>query len=180
MEISRFQLAISRPPGSLVVAIIGLMAGQLYRSEIANFNAYRLPPSVVTFSRRFLLPLVGSLRAPRRSTRAFPEDSRSANVQLAGLLALGNDEVVTTSRRASPATQANTARSGNTDGNVDVGDGAINTRSSVMREWVDELTGRADRANAGIRVPTESEINQLTSMFPTVEREVVVGALQRR
>jgi hypothetical protein len=49
-----------------------------------------------------------------------------------------------------------------------------------MREWVDELTGRMDRANPGIRIPNESEISQLTSMFPTVEREVVVGALQRR
>jgi hypothetical protein len=49
-----------------------------------------------------------------------------------------------------------------------------------MREWVDELTGRVDRANAGLRVPTDTEITQLTSMFPTLEREVVVGALQRR
>lgn len=171
------QLAIIRLPGSLVVAIIGIVVGQVYRSDIANFNTYRLSPSIVTFSRRFLLPLIGSLRGPRRSTRAFPEESHSANTQLAGLAALGNDEVVTTSRRTA---QANIARSRNTDGNVDVGDGSSSTRSSVMREWVDELTGRTDRANSGIRIPTESEISQLTNMFPTVEREVVVGALQRR
>ena len=53
-------------------------------------------------------------------------------------------------------------------------------RSSVMREWVDELTGRVDRANAGLRVPTDTEITHITSMFPSMEREVVVGALQRR
>ncbi|KXN89473.1 DSC E3 ubiquitin ligase complex subunit 2 [Leucoagaricus sp. SymC.cos] len=171
-----FQLTISRPPGSFVVAIIGIITGQLYRSEIANFYAYRLPPPVISFSRHFLLPLIGSLRPPRRSTRAFPEDSRSVNTQLVGLAPLGNDEVVTTSGRT---TQASTPRPRNTDnGNVGVGDSTTTSRSSVMREWVDELTGRTDRANAGIRVPTEAEISQLTSMFPTVDREVVVGALQ--
>lgn len=49
-----------------------------------------------------------------------------------------------------------------------------------MREWVDELTGRAERASAGIRVPPEAEITQLLSMFPDLDRDVVVGALQRR
>jgi len=48
-----------------------------------------------------------------------------------------------------------------------------------MREWVNELTGRVDRANAGLRVPTDTEITHITSMFPSLEREVVVGALQR-
>lgn len=51
---------------------------------------------------------------------------------------------------------------------------------SVMREWVDELTGRTERAAAGLRVPNEAEITQLTSMFPDLRREDVVGALQRR
>lgn len=49
-----------------------------------------------------------------------------------------------------------------------------------MRELVDEFTGRTERANAGLRVPTETEISHLTSMFPSMDREVVVGALQRR
>ena len=49
-----------------------------------------------------------------------------------------------------------------------------------MREWVDELTGRSDRAASGLRVPAESEISQLMSMFPDMRREDVVGALQRR
>lgn len=49
-----------------------------------------------------------------------------------------------------------------------------------MREWVNELTGRAERASTGIRVPSEAEISQVMSMFPDVQRDVVVGALQRR
>lgn len=46
-----------------------------------------------------------------------------------------------------------------------------------MREWVNELTGRE---SAGIRVPSEAEIAQITSMFPDVQRQTVIGALQRR
>jgi hypothetical protein len=38
--------------------------------------------------------------------------------------------------------------------------------SSVMREWVDELTGRADRASTALRVPTESEISTLVKHVP--------------
>jgi len=49
----------------------------------------------------------------------------------------------------------------------------------VVREWVDELTGRAERENAGIRVPSEAEISQLTNMFPDLERQMVIGALQQ-
>jgi hypothetical protein len=52
--------------------------------------------------------------------------------------------------------------------------------SSVMREWVDELTGRADRASTAPRVPTESEISTLVSMFPNLDRQVIVAALQQR
>jgi hypothetical protein len=49
-----------------------------------------------------------------------------------------------------------------------------------MREWVDELTGRAERATAGVRAPSEDEITQLTNIFPDLDRQVVIGALQRR
>jgi hypothetical protein len=51
---------------------------------------------------------------------------------------------------------------------------------SMMREWVDELTGRSDRGAGGLRAPSESEISQVMSMFPDMRREDVVGALQRR
>lgn len=157
-----------------MVAIIGVIAGQLYRSDIANFNTYRLSQPVVALSRSFLLPWVGSLRAPRRSTRAFPENIHSHQARL---VALGNDEVVTTSRSA---TQGSPPGIRNVDANVDVGNSVTISRSSVMREWVDELTGRADRISSGMQVPTEAEISQLTTMFPAVGQEVVVRALQGR
>jgi len=157
-----------------VVAIIGVITGQIYRSDIASFNTYRLSPPVVTLSRCFLLPFVGSLRAPRRSTRAFPENSHAQQTRLA---TLGNDEVVTTSRSA---TQGSSPRIRTVDASVGARNSAALSRSSVVREWVDELTGRADRINSGMQIPTEAEISQLTTMFPAVRREVVVRALQGR
>jgi len=159
------QLAISRLPGSAAVAIIGIITGQIYRSDIAGLNTYRLPPSIVRFSARFILPFIGSLRAPRRTNRALPDETRSAGTTEASPY---NEEVITTARSPRPGATSRTHNS-NPEG----------PRSSVMREWVDELTGRVDRVNAGLRVPNDTEITHITSMFPSLEREVVVGALQR-
>lgn len=49
-----------------------------------------------------------------------------------------------------------------------------------MRDWVNELTGRSDGGSRSLRVPSNDEIAQLSSMFPDLRREDVVGALQRR
>jgi hypothetical protein len=82
------------------------------------------------------------------------------------------DEVVTT---------AHTPRTERTD-RLATGsrDAAEQPEPSVMREWVNELTGRVDRASTGIRVPTEEEISQLMGIFPDLQRDVIVAALQRR
>ncbi|KAK0499595.1 hypothetical protein EDD18DRAFT_1151836 [Armillaria luteobubalina] len=47
--------------------------------------------------------------------------------------------------------------------------------TSSMREWVTQLTP----ATPGVRAPPEEEITQVTTMFPDLPREAVVGALQR-
>lgn len=166
-------MATSHLPGSAAAAIIGIITGQIYRSDLANLKAYRLPPSVVKFSGRFLLPLIGSIRPPRRSNRAFPDDSRTLSNQSNQLAPQDqNDEVITTARL--PSSEAATAR-----GRNNAIDSAA-TGTSVVREWVDGLTGRADRVSAGFRIPTESELNQLTSMFPDIRRETLYAALERR
>ncbi|KAF8076765.1 hypothetical protein FPV67DRAFT_1406944 [Lyophyllum atratum] len=169
------QTAISRLPSSGAVAIIGILVGQIYRSDLANLKAYRLSPAVVRFAQRFLLPLVGSLRPPRRSNRALPDESRGSTTRNAASSTTSQNEEVITTARPSPGAAAPRLR--NPELNPDaVGAGT----GSVMREWVDELTGRTERASAGIRVPAEAEITQLTTMFPDVQRDVVVAALQRR
>ena len=162
------QLAISRLPNSLAVAFVGILSGQIYRSDLAGLNSYRLPPSMIRFSERVLPPLIGSLRPPRRSNRALPDDTRNARNDD---VRQQNEEVITTAR--TPRQVAN-------PGNVDIAPPVSDPAPSVMREWVDQLTGRADRENVGLRVPTDAEITHLTSMFPTTDREVIVGTLQRR
>ena len=88
---------------------------------------------------------------------------------------MGNDEaeVVTTARSLNAESSSG--------GGGSTGEGGSGTGgTSVMREWVDELTGRTDRANSGLRVPSDEEITTLTGIFPDVAREVVIAALQRR
>lgn len=158
-----------------MAAVVGILTGQIYRSDLAALNTYRLPPSIVRFAVRFLSPFIGSLRPPRRSNRALPDGFGGAAAGMrtnAEAVSRQNEEIITTTR--------NSGSSGVTSRAQTVTNPEPPPSQSVMREWVDELTGRTDRANAGLRVPNETEISTLTSMFPTLEREVVVGALQRR
>ncbi|KAK2465984.1 hypothetical protein APHAL10511_001625 [Amanita phalloides] len=153
------QLAISRLPGSAAVAIIGILTGQLYRSDLANLKSYRIPPSVVEFAVHYILPLLGNARPPHRPNRAMP-DERSAG---RGNWPPPNNEVITTTRNASARPLYED------EGNP--------RRSSVMRQWVDELSGRAEQDNA-VRIATEEQINTMTTLFPEVPREIIINALQ--
>lgn len=169
------QLALGHYPASVIVAMIGILTGQLYRSDLANLKSYRLPPSIVRFSQRFLYPLVGSLRAPYRTYQALPEVPvrPAAEPALADTSSAENTEVITTAR-AQPQVES--------AGAVGAADGtpASANSTSVVREWVDELTGRAQNAAAGLRVVSETEVAQVMSVFPDVQRSVIVTALQRR
>ncbi|KAN0126741.1 hypothetical protein V8E52_000381 [Russula decolorans] len=161
------QLAFSQPWPSALAAGLGISAGALYRSDIASLKSYRLPPWFVWLTSRYMHSFVGETRAVRRSTRALPviEVSETANRL--------EDEAITT------AHASRTERSSTRPTTNDSVGAADQPGPSVMREWVNELTGRVDRASTGIRVPTDAEISQLTSIFPDLQREVIVGALQR-
>ncbi|KAF8897894.1 hypothetical protein BD779DRAFT_1714303 [Infundibulicybe gibba] len=135
------QMAISRPPGSIAVAIIGAITGQIY--------PYRLPPSTVRFAQRFVRPVIGSLRPPRRSNRALPDDAHAPS-DAAGPGALHADGETTDQ----------------------------STGPSVVTQWVNELTGRRTGPSQGIRVASEAEIAQVVGIFPDVQRETVVHVLQ--
>ncbi|KAJ7167722.1 hypothetical protein C8R46DRAFT_1093921 [Mycena filopes] len=177
-----FQLAIAPLPGSLIAALLGILTGQIYRSDLAALKTYRLPPRPAALAARLLLPLVGSLRPSRRTNRALPDHEFVGDAATAAATATGrreNDEVITTRRAASSrptaasaSTAADPADAQRTLG-LNAGGGA-----SIMREWVQGLTG-ARAQPAGTRIPTESEVAQLTGMFPDIQREVLVGTLQR-
>ncbi|KAF4575236.1 hypothetical protein EYR40_005028 [Pleurotus pulmonarius] len=169
------QLALSHLPGSGASALVGVLTGMLYRSDIANLKAYRVSPQVVSFARNYLRPLIGTTRPQRRSNLALPDGVAMAPGAGASNTAetLLREEVVTTARRSE---QGGTTTG---DGASPSSEAAATTGPSVMREWVNELTGRTDRANAGIRVPTDSEVVQVSTMFPDLDRDVIVAALQR-
>ncbi|KAJ6536715.1 hypothetical protein DFH09DRAFT_1178588 [Mycena vulgaris] len=164
-----FQLVIGHLPGSAASAFIGILAGQVYRSDLANLKAYRIPPWLASYASRFLLPLVGSLRPARRSNRALPDESTPAD----STARQENDEVITTARQ--PPTASTLAQRARADPNN--AEPRSGTGGSVVREWVEGLTGRGQ---TGIRIPTEAEITQLTTMFPDIQRDVLVETLQRR
>ncbi|TRM67825.1 hypothetical protein BD626DRAFT_626221 [Schizophyllum amplum] len=151
-----YQLGVSRPPGSIVAAAVGILSGQLYRSDLIGLNVYRVSPAVVRFCSSYVRPLLGMSRAPRRTNIALPETE---------------PEVVTTARTSTSAASQPAERTSMQ--NVRTSGGA------VMREFVSELTGRADRSSVGVRIPPESEVVQLTTMFPDLGRDVIIGTLQR-
>lgn len=160
------QCAISQLPGAAAAAAVGLLTGQLYRADMLGLKTYRLPPSVQRFGERFLLPLIGSTRPPRRSNQAMPEAVRRTE----------GVEPITAARprpAATPSDGGSAEGSPNENGEPN---GARAAGASVVREWMSELTGGT---TAGIRVPTEAEISQVTSMFPDLPRQSVVGALQQ-
>jgi len=119
--------------------------------------------------------VIGSTRPPRRTNRALHEGSRvSLSVPHASASGVTDEDEgpITTARRNPSSTTRPTAGG--------VGDNSRGgTTVSVMRDWVNELTG-GDGSSPGLRIPSEAEISQVSAMFPNVGRETVVGALQRR
>jgi len=152
MYILAVQLAMSQWPGSLLVSVVGLLTGQIYRSDFVGLKSYRLPWRLAAMVNQFLLPLIGSTRPPRRSPRAIPPEGAHGPGQRNHV-----EETITTR----PA---------------GAGEGASAAGSSFVNQWVNELTGRR---TGSLRVPTESEIAQLTGMFPGIRREQVITALQQ-
>ena len=170
------KLAFSAAPGSLVSAIIGVIAGQLYRADLFNLKTYQLPPWLVRLSSNLAPYVIGSIRPPRRTNRALHEASRASFASLlrasAGGANGGEEGPITTARQSASSTTRLS-----TGGREDNSRGG--TTTSVMRDWVNELTGR-DGTSPRLRVPSEAEVSQVLAMFPNVGRETVVGALQRR
>ncbi|KIK53279.1 hypothetical protein GYMLUDRAFT_49457 [Collybiopsis luxurians FD-317 M1] len=167
------QLAVARLPGSGATALIGILAGQMYRSDLINLKSYRIGLTTVNFATRFIRPYLGSNRPPRRSNRAFPDTSRrGAGVGSSqSSQSVQNEEVVTTARPSS----TNSSRIRATAAAAAAGAGG----TAAVRDFVQGLTGRGDGTTAGVRIPPESEITELTNMFPDISREAIIGALQR-
>lgn len=125
--------------------------------------------------------MLGSERAVRRNNRVFPD--RSLRNRAADTLA--EDEVVTTATasRGEPAAAVRPTSEASTVIQRNGSQPSSPTTTGVVRQWVSELAGAARPANGGegtVRVPGNDELQTLTTMFPDVSREVILGVLQRR
>ncbi|KIM21968.1 hypothetical protein M408DRAFT_333168 [Serendipita vermifera MAFF 305830] len=65
-------MALSTPPESLILSVIGLLAGAACRSDMLPFKAYRLPNWVNQLASK-LRPLIGSTEPGFRPVSAVPE-----------------------------------------------------------------------------------------------------------
>ncbi|KAI8363461.1 hypothetical protein B0O80DRAFT_492596 [Mortierella sp. GBAus27b] len=62
---------LSHIPGSIALAVSGLLAGAIYRSDFAGTRRWRFPKLVVKFGERFLLPVFSSSPAIRSTATTF-------------------------------------------------------------------------------------------------------------
>lgn len=161
------QLFVGQSPGSVVAGTIGLLAGQLYRTDVLGLKTYRLSPRIVRLSTRFLLPLLGSMRPPRRGA-SIGDDPPTARRTMSTAASVAAGLGIPTALRP-PTQPANTTAT--------AGAQTPDAQPSTLRSIVQELRGQG--TPLGLRAPSEAEITQVSSMFPNVRREDVIGALQR-
>ncbi|KAI0682129.1 hypothetical protein C8T65DRAFT_689400, partial [Cerioporus squamosus] len=182
------QLAVAQFPATLLPTAIGLLVGYLYRSDFLQLKSWRISPRVVRLAENWIGPLLGEAKPVRRTNRVLPEP-RPATGSRRQAANLNEDEVITTARgsqRRRPAatrTTAPAAAAPQADSEADdARNGADGNGSGMVRQWMSELANGARPVAQGggtVRAPSESEITILTGMFPDIDREVVLGVLQR-
>ena len=146
----------------------------------------------------------------RRTHRVLPEPRAQGGARGSRrAVNFADDEVVTTARSAtrrriprpssgrssnpdvdlnrSAAVETSSAGAHGSEGARDRAEtdaAASATGSGMVRQWMSELASGARPAVAQgsgmVRAPSESEIGTLTDMFPDMDREAVLGVLQRR
>ncbi|KAK3812973.1 MAG: hypothetical protein J3Q66DRAFT_347064 [Benniella sp.] len=62
---------LSQMPGSIALAASGLLAGAIYRSDLAGTRRWRFPKIAMAFGERFLLPIFSSSPAIRSTATTF-------------------------------------------------------------------------------------------------------------
>ncbi|EJF62338.1 hypothetical protein DICSQDRAFT_58224 [Dichomitus squalens LYAD-421 SS1] len=178
------QLALARLPSTLLPTAVGLFVGYLYRSDFLQLKSWRIPPKAVKLAEDWVKPLLGAEKPLRRTNRVLPgpraQDGTRGSRRTVNPT---DDEVITTARNS------NTRRSLGGHNAADqaqdrsgTGPNASSTGGGMVRQWMSELASGARpvaQGGATVRAPSEGEVAILTGMFPDMDREVVLGVLQR-
>ncbi|TBU33062.1 hypothetical protein BD309DRAFT_971994 [Dichomitus squalens] len=199
------QLALARLPSTLLPTVVGLFVGYLYRSDFLQLKSWRIPPKAVKLAEDWVKPLLGAEKPLRRTNRVLP-GPRAQDGTRGSRRAVNptDDEVITTARnsntRRSLGTNMRTAHSGDSNtsrtealsGGLHAADEAQDRSGAgpnangmgggMVRQWMSELASGARpvaQGGATVRAPSEGEVAILTGMFPDMDREVVLGVLQR-
>ncbi|WVN85205.1 uncharacterized protein L203_100350 [Cryptococcus depauperatus CBS 7841] len=199
------QLILSKPPSSILVSLMGLLAGYIYRTDTLfplpslslsrrrffsrrPLKAYRLPYSLHNFLSRVFSPLIGESAPPRRADRVLPGQ---VTEQFAGLAAeniLGGANLgfrgsarstlgsIFASRLAAERAQ-NPAENATTPRDNARVERSSGEPGSTTAAMEEWMSEMTGRS--GARAPTEEEIGALRSMFPNINRADIVRALQR-
>ncbi|KAL6309787.1 hypothetical protein BKA93DRAFT_723014 [Sparassis latifolia] len=176
-------LSISHLPSTLLLAVLGLLSGYVYRSDMFQLKSWRIPQSVHKLVLYYVKPLMGEGGPVRRTNRVFPAARQRSRAN--GLQGVDNDEVVTTARESptSGSTRRNTTDADLTATAGGRASGPNAGTGGVMRQWMSEIAGSTQPSAGGggtVRAPSEAEIQMLVGMFPDVGRDVILGVLQRR
>ncbi|CAL1700219.1 unnamed protein product [Somion occarium] len=136
------QVSISHLPATLILAVIGLLTGLLYRSELLQLKGWRIPHRLVRFAQTWIAPLLGESRSIRRTNRVLPEQRPSA--ESSSLL----DETISTARtpRTVPRPTARPPVATETPGGETPPSDTEHPNQiggGMVRQWMTELTGAA-------------------------------------
>ncbi|EIW61608.1 uncharacterized protein TRAVEDRAFT_118194 [Trametes versicolor FP-101664 SS1] len=182
------QLASTQFPAKLLPTAVGLLAGYLYRSDFLQLKGWRLSTKVVRFAEAWIGPLLGEAQPVRRTNRVLPEPRAQAEARRQAA-AIDPEEVVTTARvprpRRTPTARPPIPAAPAPNGASSAGEDAQETGPAaggggVVRQWMSELASGARPGAGTVRAPGEAEIAILTGMFPGLQRDVILGVLQRR
>jgi hypothetical protein len=158
------------PSEAAIQASAASLLGSANAAALANRNRRRGGPRAGTGTTGPSAPVTGSGSAGRSQLVAGSDAGGPAPHSGTGSAGSSSSRPSETGTLAGSRTQ---------DGQEQIHEQQQQT--SVVREWVDELTGRTDRVGvSGIRIPAEDDVQALAAIFPDLGRETLVGALQSR
>ncbi|OZJ03513.1 hypothetical protein BZG36_03428 [Bifiguratus adelaidae] len=152
------QLILMQFPYSLVPSICGLIAGSMYRSDIASIKQWRFPLVLQRLASRYLRPFLAS-SPPPRSTAPTWEGRRGGGFG-------------TSSARVEAIDGLRNRRSG----------GRVQSLLNSISDTTDPSLTREDvnlSPTPTNTPPTAEQISMLQAMFPDQPEEAVTSALQQ-